>query len=96
VARPLSDILDADAPWTRRLADGWSLTVRVQPGATRSEVVGPHGDALRIRVAGPAVDGKANTELVRFLAERLGLPARAVEITRGHASRTKVVRVVTG
>jgi uncharacterized protein (TIGR00251 family) len=96
VARPLSEILDAHAPWARRLADGWSLTIRVQPGASRSEVVGPHGDALRIRVAGPAVDGKANAELVRFLAKRLGLPARAVEITRGHTSRTKVVRVVTG
>ena len=95
MARPLSEILDAGAPWARRLADGWSLTIRVQPGASRSEVVGSHGDALRIRVAGPAVDGKANAELVRFLAERLGLPARAVEITRGHTSRTKVVRVVT-
>lgn len=96
MARPLNEILLADAPWARRLADGWLLTIRVQPGASRSELVGPHGDALRIRVAGPAVDGKANAELIRFLAERLGVPARAVEITRGHASRTKVVRVVTG
>ncbi|MGH9273999.1 MAG: DUF167 domain-containing protein [Acidimicrobiales bacterium] len=91
----MTDVLDVGAPWARRLADGWSLTIRVQPGASRSEVVGPHGDALRVRVAGPAVDGKANAELVRFLAEHLGVPARAVEITRGHASRTKVVRVVS-
>lgn len=88
-------VLDAGAPWARRLADGWSLTIRVQPGASRSEVVGPHGDALRVRVAGAAVDGKANGELVRFLAEHLGVPARAVEITRGHTSRTKVVRITT-
>jgi uncharacterized protein (TIGR00251 family) len=88
-------MLDASAPWARRLADGWSLTIRVQPGARRSEVVGPHGDALRIRVAAPAVDGKANAELVRFLAEHLGVPARAVEITRGHTSRTKVVHITT-
>ena len=88
-------ILDESAPWARRLADGWSLTIRVQPGARRSEVVGPHGDALRIRVAAPAVDGKANAELVRFLAEHLGVPARAVEITRGHTSRTKVVHITT-
>jgi uncharacterized protein (TIGR00251 family) len=86
-------ILDESAPWARRLADGWSLTIRVQPGARRSEVVGPHGDALRIRVAGPAVDGRANAELVRFLAGHLGVPARDVEIVRGHTSRTKVVRV---
>jgi len=88
-------ILDESAPWARRLADGWSLTIRVQPGARRSEVVGPHGDALRIRVAGPAVDGRANAELVRFLAEHLGVPARDVEIVRGHTSRTKVVHITT-
>ncbi len=88
-------ILAADAPWARQLADGWSLTIRVQPGASRSEVVGPHGDALRVRIAGPAVDGKANAELVRFLATHLGLPTRSVEITRGHTSRTKVVRITT-
>jgi len=88
-------MLDANAPWARRLANGWSLTIRVQPGARRSEVVGPHGDVLRIRVAGPAVDGRANAELVRFLAEHLGVPARAVEITRGHTSRTKVVHITT-
>lgn len=75
------------------MADGWSLTIRVQPGAARSEVVGAHGDALRVRVIGPAVDGKANAELVRFLAKHLGVPARAVEIVRGHQSRTKVVRI---
>jgi uncharacterized protein (TIGR00251 family) len=75
------------------MADGWSLTIRVQPGAARSEVVGPHGDALRVRVTGRAVAGWAHAELVRFLAEHLGLPTRAVEITRGHTSRTKVVHV---
>jgi uncharacterized protein (TIGR00251 family) len=94
VAGALTTVLDADAPWARRQADGWSLTIRVQPGARRSEVVGPHGDALRVRVSGPAVDGKANAELVRFLAEHLGVPRSAVAIIRGHSSRTKVVRVI--
>lgn len=87
------EVLDPTAPWCRVVDGGWSLTIRVQPGARRSEVVGPHGDALRIRVASPPVDGKANAELVRFLAEHLGLPARAVAITRGQTSRTKVVHV---
>ena len=93
MAGALTTVLDADAPWARRLADGWSLTIRVQPGAKRSEVVGPHGDALRVRVSGPAVDGKANAELVRFLADHLRVPRSAVAITRGHSSRTKVVHV---
>ncbi|HLT16598.1 MAG TPA: DUF167 domain-containing protein [Acidimicrobiales bacterium] len=87
------EVLDPSAPWCRAVAGGWSLTIRVQPGAKRSEVVGPHGDALRVRVASPPVDGKANAELVRFLAEHLGRPARDVEITRGQTSRTKVVLV---
>jgi uncharacterized protein (TIGR00251 family) len=65
----------------------------VQPGARRSEVVGPYGDAVRVRVAGPAVDGKANAELVRFLAAHLGVPARDVEIAAGHTARTKTVHV---
>lgn len=88
-------MLDDGVPWARRTVNGWSLTIRVQPGASRSEVVGPHGDALRVRVTGTPVDGKANAELVRFLAEHLGVPERAIEITRGHSSRTKVVRVTT-
>ncbi|MGV3759299.1 MAG: DUF167 domain-containing protein [Actinomycetota bacterium] len=87
------DVLDPSAPWCRAVADGRALTIRVQPGARRSEVVGPHGDALRVRVASPPVDGKANAELVRFLADYLGVPARSVEVVRGHTSRTKVVHV---
>lgn len=87
------DVLDEAAPWCRAIEGGWSLTIRVQPGAARSEVVGPHGDALRVRVASPPVDGKANAELVRFLAEHLGVAKAAVEVTRGHTSRTKVVTV---
>ena len=48
------------------------LIVHVQPRAKRSEVVGRHGDAIKVRLAAPPVDGAANEELVRFLAEALG------------------------
>lgn len=88
-------VLDAAAPWARRTAAGWVLTIRVQPGASRSGIVGPHGDALRVRVAAPANDGKANAELVRFLAEHLGIQRRAVEITLGHHARTKHVAITS-
>jgi uncharacterized protein len=88
-------VLDPAAPWARRTDDGWSLTVRVQPGARRSGVVGSLGDALKVQVAAPADGGKANEELVRFLAGHLGLPSRAVAITRGLHARTKVVAVRT-
>lgn len=72
---------------------GVRLRLRIQPRASRTEVVGLHGESLRIRLSAPPVDGAANEELVRFLAERLGVPTRAVEITAGHGSRQKTVHV---
>jgi uncharacterized protein (TIGR00251 family) len=74
-------------------AEGVRLRLRIQPRASRSEVMGLHGHAIRIRLAAPPVDGLANDELVRFLADRLGVPGRAVEITAGHAGRQKTVTV---
>jgi uncharacterized protein (TIGR00251 family) len=71
-----------------------TFAVRVVPRASRSEIVGEHDGALRVRVAAPLVEGAANEELVRLLARALGVPVRAVEITSGHASKTKLVRVV--
>jgi len=70
-----------------------TLRVHAQPGAKRTEVVGPHGDALKIRVAAPAVDGKANVELLRFIAEQFGVPLRSVSLLRGDTGRHKTVRV---
>jgi uncharacterized protein (TIGR00251 family) len=70
-----------------------TFAVRVVPRASRSEVVGEHDGALRVRVAAPPVEGAANEELVRTLARALGVPTRAVEITSGQASKTKLVRV---
>ncbi|WP_142808950.1 DUF167 domain-containing protein [Tepidiphilus olei] len=74
-----------------------ALVVRlhVQPGAKRSQWAGRHGDALKLRVAAPAVEGKANEALVRFLAEFCGVPRSAIEILQGEASRTKRVRIAT-
>jgi len=69
------------------------LIVHVVPRATRTEVVGMHGDALRVRVAAPPVDGAANEELVRFLAERLGVPRSAIAIAAGDTSRRKRVLI---
>ena len=74
-----------------QVRDGVRLAVRVQPRAARSEVAGLFGDRIRIRLAAPPVDGAANDALVRFLAAALGVPARAVEITGGLASRSKTL-----
>lgn len=69
------------------------LTLHVQPRAKLTEVAGLHGDAIRVRLAAPPVDGAANDELVRFLAERLGVARRAVRIVGGATARRKVVEV---
>jgi uncharacterized protein (TIGR00251 family) len=69
------------------------LKVHVQPRAKRSGLAGRHGDALKVRLAAPPVDGAANEELVRFLAETLELPRRAVRVVSGLTSRRKVVEV---
>lgn len=70
-----------------------TFTVRVVPRASRSGVAGEHDGALRVRVAAPPVDGAANEELIRTLARALHVPARQVEITSGHTSKLKHVRV---
>ncbi len=82
------------AAWYR-IEDGQRLilTLHVQPGARRTEVVGPHGDALKLRLAAPPLEGKANAELIRFLAEALGVSPRAVTLVAGNASRRKRVAV---
>ena len=73
--------------------DGVELALQIQPRASRTEVVGPLGGALKIRLAAPPVDGEANDELIRFLAKVLGVPKGAVEIASGSTGRRKRVRV---
>ena len=75
------------------IAGGVELQLQVQPRASRTEVAGAHGGALKIRLAAPPVDGEANDELIRFLAKTLGVTKSAVTIARGATGRKKVVRV---
>ena len=70
-----------------------TFRVRLSPRGRRSEVIGEHGDAIKVRVQAPPVEGKANEALREFLAEQLGVSTRAVEIISGHSSRWKRVRV---
>jgi uncharacterized protein (TIGR00251 family) len=69
------------------------LRLHVQPGAGRSAVVGTHGDALKVRVAAPPRDGRANDACVALIAETLGAKAADVELVSGQSSRSKRVRV---
>lgn len=77
----------------RREGDDLVLVVHAQPGAKQSCFVGVHGDAVKIRLAAPPLDGRANRELCRFLAEACGVAPSAVEITSGEGARAKRVRV---
>jgi uncharacterized protein len=69
------------------------LTVWVQPRASRTEVSGWHGEILKIRLAAPPVEGAANEELVRFVAEKLGVAKRAVRVVGGLTARKKTLEV---
>ncbi|KPL89543.1 hypothetical protein SE16_03750 [Ardenticatena maritima] len=82
-----------DLPFARSDGDGVLLTVHVQPRAARTQVAGVHGDALKIRLNAPPVDGRANDALCAFLAEMFGVPRRAVEIVQGDTARRKIVRI---
>jgi uncharacterized protein (TIGR00251 family) len=73
-----------------------SLCVHVQPNARRSEAVGLHGGALKVKIAAPAVDNKANTELIEFLSKTLEVSKSAIAIRRGATSRRKMVEITGG
>ena len=79
--------------WWSSDADGVTINVRAVPGARRSEVAEYADDHVRVRLAAPAVEGKANAELVRFCAGWFGVRRSAVALVRGDHSRLKVVRV---
>jgi uncharacterized protein len=69
------------------------VAVHVQPRASRSEIIGQHGAALKVRVQAPPIDGAANEALVRLLADSLGVPLRSVRGVAGATSHTKTVEI---
>ena len=93
---PRSSAEAADVPWRTIAADGSIiLVIHAQSGAKRTEVVGVHGSALKIRLAAPAVEGRANDALIVFLATSFDVPRRNVTLIRGEAGRRKTVRIVS-
>jgi hypothetical protein len=77
----------------RRDGDDVVLSCHLQPRASRDEWVGLHGDALKLRIQAPPVDGAANKALVKFLAAEFGVPRQQVIIEQGDSSRRKRVRI---
>jgi len=72
---------------------GCTLELKTIPNAPRDEVAGWLGDALKVKVHAPALEGRANDALLEFLADKLGVHRRAVTLVRGDKSRHKVVRI---
>jgi uncharacterized protein (TIGR00251 family) len=70
-----------------------TFAVKAIPNAPRSEIVGWLGDALKVKVHAPPVEGRANEVLCEFLADTFGLPRRAVTVLRGDTSRQKLLRL---
>jgi len=79
---------------TTKTATGATFRVRVQPGASKNEIVGVGEDALKIRINAPPVKGKANRALIDFLAGKLGVKKSEVEIISGHTSKIKKIKVL--
>ena len=77
-------------------ADSFRFPIRVRPGASRERVGGEYGDPpeLVVAVGAQAVDGAANTAVIKVLAQAFGVPRSAVELVQGATSRTKIVAVV--
>lgn len=81
------------AGWYRRHGETITLALHVQPGAKRSEIVGLHGEALKIKLAAPPIEGRANDALLKFIADLFDVPLRNAELKQGGQSRHKVVAI---
>ena len=79
--------------WYRRNGEVITLTLHVQPGAKHSEITGLHGEALKIKLAAPPIEGRANDALLKFIADVFAVPLRNAELKLGGQSRHKVVAV---
>lgn len=81
------------APWYQWDGEDLLLAIHIQPRASTDSLDGAHGERLKIRLTAPPVDGKANSQLIRFLAGHFGVPRRQVRLLSGESSRAKRVRI---
>lgn len=77
----------------QKTEDGLILNLHIQAGASRDEITGLHGQRVKIRIKAPAVDGKANRALIRFLAMKFAVPIRQVTLVNGEHKREKKVKI---
>lgn len=82
--------------WYKQNNNGLTLCLHIQPGAKSNQVVGIIGKELKIKIAAPSIEDKANAELVRYLASLLKIPKGQINIKRGLKSRHKIIEVIGG
>jgi uncharacterized protein (TIGR00251 family) len=75
--------------WYQWAGEDLTLNLRIQPKASRDEWVGPYGDAYKVRITAPPVDGKANTHLIKFVAKTFGVSPSQVSLLAGEGGRSK-------
>jgi len=81
--------------WIKETPKGVRLPVRAVPRASENEIQGVHGDALKVRLQAPPVEGKANAALIRFLSDELDIPRSQLSVAFGETGRNKAV-LITG
>lgn len=81
-------------PWLKEVEGGVSIEIVVQPRASRTRLVGEHGDRLKLQITAPPVDGEANAAIVDYFSSVFRIPKRDVEITSGLTGKRKMVRLV--
>jgi hypothetical protein len=79
--------------WIRETSKGVLLPIRVVPRAAKNEIQGVHGDALKVRLQAPPVEGKANQALIRFLSDTLDIPRSQLSVASGETGRNKAVLI---
>lgn len=75
--------------WIQKTKDGIIIKIHVVPNSSKTQIVGDHGDRLKIKIKAPPVDGKANEEVIDFLCEKLGIKKNQAELLTGQASKSK-------
>lgn len=87
--------MSEQAPWCQWDGSDLILRVHAQPRAAKDEIIGPHGDSLKIRITAPPVEGKANAHLIKFLAKAFGVSKSQVTLLSGETGRSKRFRIQT-
>ncbi len=78
---------------SKKIENEITLKIKVEPSSSQSGIVGPYGDALKVKLTAPPVEGKANKELIELLAKELGIRKKDIEITSGQSSKNKTVKI---